>query len=118
MTEKRTNAIGQYLKEGRLARGWLLKDVAQRAGVAISTVSRIESGDLLPTVDVLTRLSEALEIDLADLLACMGVAAQRTLPDLTHYLREKYPSLSAEAVLDIEAHFQRHMDVTVDETTQ
>ena len=66
------NIVGAYLKEKRLAGGRSQLSVAQAAGVAESTISRIESGHILPTVDVLTRIGVALDLDLTELLGQLG----------------------------------------------
>jgi transcriptional regulator with XRE-family HTH domain len=43
---------------------WSQAQLAQAAGTAQSVVSRIESGRLNPTVDMLARLAEAMHADL------------------------------------------------------
>src|ERR1700756_5497938 len=113
MENERPNVIGEYLRAKRQERNWWQREVAKRASVAISTVSRVESGELLPTVDLLVRLADALEIDLIELLARMGVETRRALPEFADYLRYKYPELSEECISDVKSYFRRQAHVHV-----
>lgn len=49
------------LKQARTAKGYSLTELAERAGQALSTVSRIEAGDRPPSVDQLLALANALQ---------------------------------------------------------
>ena len=42
------------------------RDVAKRAGIALSTLYRIESGEASPTVAMLEKLAKALDVDVVD----------------------------------------------------
>ncbi len=59
--------MGSRLRSHRRARGWTLKQVAEASGLAISTVSKVERGQMSPTYDKLLRLSHGLDIDIAEL---------------------------------------------------
>lgn len=61
-------AFGQRLRHLRQAAGMTLKELAERAGLAISTISKIENDRMSPTYDVLLRLAGGLAIDLSSLL--------------------------------------------------
>jgi transcriptional regulator with XRE-family HTH domain len=61
-------AFGPRLRRLRQAAGLTLKDLAGRAGLAISTISKIENDRMSPTYDVLLRLAGGLSIDLSSLL--------------------------------------------------
>jgi transcriptional regulator with XRE-family HTH domain len=54
------------LGEWREQRGLSLRSLARRAGVTWSTVHRIETGRLSPTVAMLEKLAAALDIDVRD----------------------------------------------------
>lgn len=56
------------LRELRLERGMTLEDVAVRANIDISTLSRLESGKRRLALDHLPRLAEALSVSTDDLL--------------------------------------------------
>ena len=57
------------LRTLRQARGWTLDDLAERAHVGASTISRIETGQRRLAVDQLVTLARALGISVDDLLA-------------------------------------------------
>jgi len=52
----------------RDARGWSLADLAERAGVAKATISKIERAEVSPTAAVLARLAAAFDLTFAGLL--------------------------------------------------
>lgn len=57
------------LRTLRQARGWTLDDLAARAHVGASTISRIETGQRRLAVDQLVTLARALEVSIDELLA-------------------------------------------------
>jgi transcriptional regulator with XRE-family HTH domain len=62
-------AIGERVKELRAARGWSLRQWAERAEVSHTWIAHVEAGDR-PTVDLrkLERLAAAAGVPLSDLL--------------------------------------------------
>ncbi|WP_079062248.1 helix-turn-helix domain-containing protein [Streptomyces griseoruber] len=77
---ERMKALGARLRELRSDAGLTGAVVAQRAGVGQPTVSKVENGRMIPSADVLGRLSRALGLDevtsheLRDLLAAVEAA--------------------------------------------
>ena len=57
---RRLFETGVAVRELRLALGLSQREVARRAGVAAATISRLESGEVMPAVDSLARISEVL----------------------------------------------------------
>ena len=57
--------LGRQILNLRLARGWTQKELAQRAGTRQANISRLENGQLNPSVDMLQRVAEALDAELA-----------------------------------------------------
>ena len=68
--------MGSRIRTHRRARGWTLKQVAEASGLAISTVSKVERGQMSPTYDKLLQLSRGLGIDISELF---GSAVDETL---------------------------------------
>ncbi|MCZ9341797.1 helix-turn-helix transcriptional regulator, partial [Streptomyces sp. TRM76130] len=74
-------ALGMRLRELRAEVGLTGAVLAQRAGVGQPTVSKVETGRMVPSADVLDRLSRALDLDdsaareVRDLLAAVEAAA-------------------------------------------
>ncbi|MFF5210619.1 Scr1 family TA system antitoxin-like transcriptional regulator [Streptosporangium sp. NPDC000396] len=59
----RLRALGELFRQLRKDAGLTGKDLAVRAGVAQPTISRIETGRLLPVPETVDRLVEALGLD-------------------------------------------------------
>lgn len=62
-----TNGPGEALRTVRRNNNWTLADIAERAGIPLSTLSKIETGQISPTYDQLMRLSDSLRIDISEL---------------------------------------------------
>ena len=58
---------GEALKALRLQRGWTLAEVGRRTGLTVSVLSKVENGRLALTFEKLVRISQGLEIDIAQL---------------------------------------------------
>ncbi len=62
-------ALSGMFKALRRDRGWTLADAAAAAGVAKSTLSKIENGQMSPTYDMLLKLARGYGVDVADFFA-------------------------------------------------
>lgn len=58
--------VGQQVRKLREARNLSLRQVAERSGLSINAISRIERGEVSPTISSLERIAEALELRLCD----------------------------------------------------
>lgn len=59
--------LGQRVRELRRAHGWTLEEAAGRAGLARSTLSKIENGQMSPTYEALKKLASGLAISVPQL---------------------------------------------------
>jgi transcriptional regulator with XRE-family HTH domain len=59
--------LGARVRELRKARGWTLEQAAGQAGLARSTLSKIENGQMSPTYEALKKLAEGLAISVPQL---------------------------------------------------
>ncbi|MBR0705795.1 helix-turn-helix domain-containing protein [Bradyrhizobium liaoningense] len=59
--------LGQCLKAARQTRGLTLKQVAERTGMALSTLSKVENGLMSLTYDKLLQLTSGLKMEIAEL---------------------------------------------------
>ncbi|KJC35425.1 transcriptional regulator [Bradyrhizobium sp. LTSP885] len=67
-TPEGTNSqLGQCLKAARQVRGLTLKQVAERTGMALSTLSKVENGLMSLTYDKLLQLTSGLQMEIAEL---------------------------------------------------
>ncbi|WP_170788670.1 helix-turn-helix domain-containing protein [Ruegeria lacuscaerulensis] len=66
-TELEPLDLGARVRELRKARNWTLEQAATQAGLARSTLSKIENGQMSPTYDALKKLAVGLEISVPQL---------------------------------------------------
>ena len=59
--------LGARVRELRKAKGWTLDQAATQAGLARSTLSKIENGQMSPTYDAVRKLAEGLKITVPQL---------------------------------------------------
>lgn len=59
--------LGMRVRELRKSRNWTLEQAANQAGLARSTLSKIENGQMSPTYDALKKLAEGLQISVPQL---------------------------------------------------
>jgi len=59
--------LGLRVRELRKAKGWTLDQAAAQAGLARSTLSKIENGQMSPTYDAVRKLAEGLKISVPQL---------------------------------------------------
>lgn len=78
-TAEALSAFGQKVRALRRGKGLTLQQVADRAGMSGSTISKIENSNLSPTFDGLLKLARGLEVDLSTLLG-EGPAAAPQVP--------------------------------------
>ena len=61
--------LGRILKELRRHRNWTLREMSERSGIPVSTLSKVENDRLTLTYDKIVQLSENLEIPISELFA-------------------------------------------------
>lgn len=66
--KRRGYAFARTLRDLRKARGLTLIDLSERSGLAASTLSKIENGQMSPTYDTILSLAEGLKVDISELV--------------------------------------------------
>ena len=61
------NRLGRRIARQRKAAGFTQAQLAERVGVEPETISRIESGTRMPSLDRISLIAKALEVDLHEL---------------------------------------------------
>ncbi len=61
------NSLGQRVRKMRKARDWKLADLSECTGLAISTISKMERGEISLTYDRFMRLAQGLGLDVGEL---------------------------------------------------
>lgn len=59
--------LGARVRDIRKARNWTLKEVSSRTGLAISTISKMERGEISLTYDRFMRLAQGIGMDVGEL---------------------------------------------------
>jgi transcriptional regulator with XRE-family HTH domain len=77
---EQASAFGARLRRLRLETGLTLKQLAERCGLAVSTISKIENERMSPTYDVLLKLASGLGIDLSSLLEDSAAPSEVKVP--------------------------------------
>lgn len=68
MMENR-RSLGAVITDLRAQKGWTLKEMSQKSGIPVSTLSKVEHDRLSLTYDKLQQLGDRLDISMADLFA-------------------------------------------------
>ncbi|MFN3955144.1 MAG: helix-turn-helix domain-containing protein [Pararhodobacter sp.] len=66
--------FGRRLRELRRARGWTLAALAERSGLAVSTISKAERGVMALTYDRMLNLARGIGVDMAEFFTSDGAA--------------------------------------------
>ena len=66
--------IGKRIKELRQKKDWTLGDLSKHAGVALSTLSRIETGRMTGTLESHVQVAQAMGVRLSELYADLDTA--------------------------------------------
>lgn len=64
--------FGRRLRELRRARDWTLAELAERSGLAISTISKAERGVMALTYDRMLQLARGIGVDMAEFFTAEG----------------------------------------------
>jgi transcriptional regulator with XRE-family HTH domain len=85
--------LGTLLKAVRARNNWTLKEMSDRSGIPVSTLSKVEHDRLTLTYDKLLQLSQRLNIRMSELFAEndaapeVAVTARRSLGDMARAVR-------------------------------
>jgi transcriptional regulator with XRE-family HTH domain len=88
--------LGRILKELRSHRNWTLREMSERSGIPVSTLSKVENDRLTLTYDKLAQLSQKLHIPISELFAetepAEAVTARRSIGKLEDAIRVTTPN--------------------------
>jgi len=105
MSENSPEQLGRLIYQQRVTVGISQEQLAKKAGMHLSTVSRIEQGAIeSPDPLKLQRLASALGTDVEDYFALVGYFTPHGLPSLAPYLRAKFGA-SPEVAREVENYF-------------
>ena len=90
--------LGKLLRGLRDRNGWTLKQMSEKSGIPLSTLSKVEHDRLTLTYDKLQQLSRRLGLRMSELFAenadetAQAVTARRSVGDLDHAVRVETPN--------------------------
>ena len=90
--------LGHLLRNLRARNGWTLKEMSERSGIPISTLSKVEHDRLTLTYDKLLQLSQRLRIRMSELFAESSepdetkVTARRSIGQIERAVRVTTPN--------------------------
>ena len=90
--------LGALLRSLRSHEGWTLKEMSERSGIPVSTLSKVEHDRLTLTYDKLQQLSQRLGMRMSELFAETDdyapppVTARRSLGDIASAVRVETPN--------------------------
>ena len=67
--QPKTRTLGEVMREIRSRNGWTLKEMSEKSGIPVSTLSKVEHNRLTLSYDKLQQLSRRLNIRMSDLFA-------------------------------------------------
>lgn len=98
MTLAATPTLGTLLRGLRARHGWTLKDMSEKSGIPVSTLSKVEHDRLTLSYDRLQQLSRRLGMRMSDLFAeddggnDQPITARRSIGDMAHAVRVETPN--------------------------
>ncbi|MGN6375648.1 MAG: helix-turn-helix domain-containing protein [Sphingomonas sp.] len=93
-----TPTLGALLRSLRSREGWTLKEMSDRCGIPVSTLSKVEHDRLTLTYDRLQQLSRRLGMRMSELFAeeaagaAPAVTARRSVGDIDQSVRVETPN--------------------------
>lgn len=105
--------IFEYIKVKRSLRGMSQKDLAERAGISVNTLIKIERGQSNPTIGVLRKLYEVLSLDLLVVDRNKGMSrltGGKGLASVCQILQEDKQSIQIGKILSIFNAYEQFKD--------
>lgn len=107
MSDINPTKLGKAISKRRQRLRISASELARRTGLSTTTVTRTELGEITSTrIETVQTLAQALNIPMTELLTESQIINGKDLPAMTPYLRTKYKDLPAEAIREIESHFE------------
>ncbi|MFV3073742.1 helix-turn-helix domain-containing protein [Niveispirillum fermenti] len=111
--------IGKALRRLRLKNDWTLADVAERTGLAVSTLSKVENDRMSLTFDKIVSLCEGLGVDIGTLFTgdapqpSPGEPATQPTPMMTRRSIDRGAGDDAEAEVDTKNYRHRYLNTDI-----
>lgn len=90
----RMSAFGDFIKTARTEAGYTLRELADKAEISFSQLSKIERGGSSPSQSTIERIAYALNINKFELLALAGYLDAEIMEDLLIPVNNERPNVS------------------------
>ena len=108
MTPQQARRFGRHVRLARVQLGISARELARRAGLADSTIVRIEQGAFAePDPTTLESIAGALGIDRAEMYRLVDYEPPIGLLSLDEFLTARYPTLPATGRNEIDTHARK-----------
>ncbi|OOR90848.1 hypothetical protein B0181_04460 [Moraxella caviae] len=101
-----SNAIGRAIAQKRQRTGLTQAQVAEHIGVSDDAISRMERGNIMPTIKRLAELADLFDCETADFLTC----ASPTINDETRHVMNLLMQLAPHERRELIAIIERLVD--------
>ena len=81
--------FGGHVRQLRTARSITQDNLAERSGLSVDTVRRIESGSISPSLDTMSKLANGLNVSVATLFQGLDGGRRNEVSELCDYLSDK-----------------------------
>lgn len=101
-----TQVVRERIHRLRKQRQLTQEDLCDKAGISVDAVSRIESGDRVPTLETLQRIAAALNVRVTDILRETQLPEPRLSPSLqkiVNLLEPRAPSIHRAVMKTVQA---------------
>lgn len=84
--------LGQNIARERRAKGWTQQELAERVGIESVTLSRIETGTSLPSIERLSAIADALDVAMSGLVSGVSQHASDQTHEIAAYMKVLSPN--------------------------
>lgn len=95
--------FGGHIRKLRTARSITQDRLAQKSGLSVDCIRRMERGTLSPSLDTIHKVAVGLEVSLSTLFSGLDDGQSTTSDELVDFLERRRPSVSVKALRVLQA---------------
>jgi repressor LexA len=95
--------IGEKLRYYRKKLGWTLQELEEKSGIANPSISRYETGKVIPRKEALKKLAQALNVDIEEFLQAEEEVKEEPKPEIDNKEKELelFKALFKDLLMDV-----------------
>ncbi|WP_165488447.1 helix-turn-helix domain-containing protein [Actinomadura formosensis] len=102
--------FSSYLQDLRRQQRLGIRELARKADINPSVLTRLEQGKTSPMPETLRSLASALDVPTSEMFAAAGYITPSELPNISTYLRVRYGDALEEKAILVEEYIKRLLD--------